>query len=47
MVHRSPINGRSECFLQTIDKTRINNYEKEFAQFEKDLEEYKKKHGLS
>ena len=47
IVDYNMMNVRSECFLQTIDKTRINNYEKEFAQFEKDLEEYKKKHGLS
>ena len=47
LSHYNMMNVRSECFLQTIDKTRINNYEKEFAQFEKDLEEYKKEHGLS
>ncbi|WP_373733097.1 DUF4903 family protein, partial [Bacteroides heparinolyticus] len=37
---------RSECFLQTIDKNRIKNYEEEFAQYERDLEAYKKEHGL-
>ena len=47
IVDYNMMNVRSECFLQTIDKTRINNYEKEFAQFEKDLEEYKKEHGVS
>ncbi|WP_373822514.1 DUF4903 family protein, partial [Bacteroides heparinolyticus] len=34
------------CFLQTIDKNRIKNYEEEFAQYERDLEAYKKEHGL-
>ena len=41
------MNVRSECFLQTVDKERINNYEEEFAQFEKDLEKYKEDHGLN
>lgn len=40
------MNVRSECFLQTIDKNRINNYEAEFAQYEKDLAAYKEEHGL-
>ena len=40
------MNVRSECFLQTIDKNRINNYEAEFAQYEKDLAAYKKEHGI-
>lgn len=39
------MNVRSQCFLQTIDKNRINNYDAEFAQYEKDLEEAKKQQG--
>lgn len=40
------MNVRSECFLQTIDKNRINNYEAEFKQYEKDLAAYKEEHGI-
>lgn len=39
------MNVRSETFLQTIDKTRINRFEEEFAQYEKDLEKAKKEQG--
>jgi hypothetical protein len=46
IVDYNMMNVRSECFLQTIDKNRINNYEAEFEQYEKDLAEYKKEHGL-
>lgn len=46
IVNYNMMNVRSECFLQTIDKNRINNYEAEFAQYEKDLAAYKKEHGL-
>ena len=46
IVDYNMMNVRSECFLQTIDKNRINNYEAEFAQYEKDLAAYKKEHGL-
>lgn len=46
IVDYNMMNVRSECFLQTIDKDRINNYEEEFAQFEEDLAQYKKDHGL-
>ncbi|WP_414703204.1 DUF4903 family protein [Proteiniphilum sp. UBA5384] len=37
---------RSECFLQTIDKTRINRFEEEFEQFEKDLQKKKEELGI-
>lgn len=40
------MNVSSECFLQTIDKSRTNNYEEEFKKFEEDLAAYKKEHGL-
>lgn len=46
IVNYNMMNVRSECFLQTIDKSRINNYAAEFAQYEKDLAAYKKEHGL-
>lgn len=46
IVNYNMMNVRSECFLQTIDKNRINNYEAEFKQYEKDLAAYKKQHGL-
>lgn len=41
------MNVRSECFLQTIDKTRTDRFDEEWAQYEKDLEAYKEEHGLS
>lgn len=46
IVDYNLMNVRSECFLQKINKNRINNYEAEFAQYEKDLAAYKKEHGL-
>lgn len=46
IVNYNMMNVRSECFLQTIDRNRINNYAAEFAQYEKDLAAYKKEHGL-
>lgn len=46
IVNYNMMNVRSECFLQTIDKNRINNYAAEFEQYEKDLASYKKEHGI-
>lgn len=46
IVNYNLMNVRSECFLQTIDKNRINNYEAEFAKYEKDLAAYKEEHEL-
>lgn len=46
IVNYNMMNVRSECFLQTIDKNRINNYASEFEQYEKDLAAYKKEHGI-
>lgn len=46
IVNYNMMNVRSECFLQTIDKNRINNYAVEFEQYEKDLAAYKKEHGI-
>ena len=36
-----------QCFRQKIDKTRIDRYEEEFAQYEKDLAAEKKKRGIN
>lgn len=47
IVDYNMMNVRSECFLQTIDKNRINNYAAEFKQYEKDLAAYKKEHGIN
>lgn len=46
IVNYNMMNVRSECFLQTIDKNRINNYAAEFEQYEKNLAAYKKEHGI-
>lgn len=46
IVNYNMMNVRSECFLQTIDKNRINNYAAEFEQYEKALAAYKKEHGI-
>lgn len=46
IVNYNMMNVRSECFLQTIDKNRVNNYAAEFEQYEKDLAAYKKEHGI-
>ena len=46
IVNYNMMNVRSECFLQTIDKNRINNDAAEFEQYEKDLAAYKKEHGI-
>lgn len=47
IVNYNMMNVRTETFLQEIDKTRINRFEQEFAQYEKDLEEAKKDQGKS
>lgn len=46
IINYNMMNVRTETFLQTIDKTRINRFEQEFAQYEKDLQKYKEEHGL-
>lgn len=46
IVEYNMMNVRSDCFLQTIDKNRINNYAAEFEQYEKNLAAYKKEHGI-
>lgn len=39
------MNVRSETFLQTIDKTRIDRFDEEFKQYEADLEKAKEEQG--
>lgn len=46
IVNYNIMNLRTECFLQVIDKDRINHYDEEKAQYEKDLAEYKKENGI-
>ena len=41
------MNMSSDVYLQKIDPTRMDRFEEEFAQYEKDLAEYKKEHGIS
>ena len=38
---------RTETLLQKVNKSRTPNFEEEFAQYEKDLAEYKKEHGYN
>lgn len=45
IINYNLMNVRTETFKQTIDKNRINNFEAEFAQYEKDLAQWKKEHG--
>ena len=45
LSHYNMMNVRTETFLQEIDKSRIDRFEEEFAQYEKDLEEAKKEQG--
>lgn len=46
IVDYNLMNVRSKCFIQKIDKNRINTYEADFKQYEKDLAKYKEEHGL-
>ena len=46
IVNYNLMNVRTETFLQIIDKTRIEKYEEELSQYEKDLYNYKKEHGM-
>ena len=47
IVDYNMMNVRSECFLQVVDKTRINRFDEEFAQYEADLKKWKEEHGLN
>lgn len=46
IVDYNMMNVRSECFLQTIDKSRTSKFDAEFKKYEADLAAYKKEHGL-
>ena len=46
IVNYNMMNVRSECFLQTIDKSRLATFETDKAKYEADLAAYKKKHGI-
>lgn len=41
------MNMSSDVFKQKLDLSRMDNFKEEFAQYEKDLAEYKKEHGIS
>lgn len=45
IVNYNMMNVRTETFQQTIDKNRINNFQQEFEQYEKDLIQWKKDNG--
>ena len=46
IINYNMMNVRSECFLQTVDKSKIDSFEEDFAQFEEDLKAYKEANGL-
>lgn len=46
IINYNMMNVRTETFRQTIDYTRIDNFDAEFAQYEEDLAKYKKENGL-
>ena len=42
----SSVQGYYECFLQTIDKSRLATFVEDKAKYEEDLKVYKKEHGI-
>lgn len=46
IVNYNMMNVRSECFKQTIDKSRLATYEADKKKYEADLAAYKKEHGI-
>lgn len=46
IVNYNMMNVRSECFKQTIDKSRLATFETDKAKYEADLAAYKKEHGI-
>lgn len=46
IVNYNMMNVRSECFKQTIDKSRLATFDADKAKYEKDLAAYKKEHGI-
>lgn len=45
-VNYNMMNVSSECFLQTIDKSRLATFDADKAKYEADLAAYKKEHGI-
>ena len=46
IVNYNMMNVRSECFKQTIDKSRLATFDADKAKSEADLAAYKKEHGI-
>ena len=46
IVEYNMMNVRSDCFLQTIDKSRLATFDEDKAKYEEDLKAYKKEHGI-
>lgn len=46
IVNYNMMNVRSECFKQTIDKSRLATFAEDKAKYEEDLKAYKKEHGI-
>lgn len=46
IVDYNMMNVRSDCFLQTIDKSRLATFVEDKAKYEEDLKAYKKEHGI-
>ncbi len=46
IVNYNMMNVRSECFLQTVDKSRLATFDADKAKYEEDLAAYKKEHGI-
>ena len=46
IVNYNMMNVRSECFKQTIDKSRLATFVEDTAKYEEDLKAYKKEHGI-
>ena len=47
IVNYNMMNVRSECFKQTIDKSRLATFEADKKKYEEDLAAYKKEHGIN
>lgn len=45
-IRYNMMNVSSECFQQTVDKSRLANFGAEKAKYEEDLQVYKKEHGI-
>ena len=46
IVNYNMMNVRSECFKQTIDKSRLATFDEDKAKYEEDLKAYKEEHGI-